>query len=218
MMIKSFMICTVPIFFFFYWLYTMPNTKNNSASLVKKTTKKVIKKIKTSVNKVESAVNRVASANLNAVVNSANNRNPALNNNKTLKKNVNKLKNTAKTVIHKRVHKVAQNVQAKLAKQAPNAVKAAIVNNNPRPLERLGMAMESAGGLMGAAVRLPFNIVQRGLNAATGTKRNYGTHKGVFGHARNMVSHTGYGVTGLVAAPFRLFSRNTNRNNNRRKH
>lgn len=195
----------------------MPNTNSKvNATLVKKVTKKVRSQIKTSVNKTESAVNKAVNANLNAVVNNANNRNPALNNNKTLKKNVNKLKNTAKAVIHKRVHKIAKNVQTKLAKQAPNAVKAAVVHGNPRPLERLGMAMESAGGLMGAAVRLPFNIVQRGLNAATGTKRNYGNRKGVFGHARNVVSHTGHGVTGLLAAPFKLFARKNNNNNRRR--
>jgi hypothetical protein len=199
----------------------MPNTNNTkvNAKKVQKMTQQLNNKVKNAVVKTGNVIKTVSKKNIHNAVVKAQNKNVMLKKNKTLKKNVAKLENTANKVVNNRVNVAVKNVQNKLAPKVKVAVKAAVVNGNPRPLERLGMAMESAGGLIGAAVRLPFNIVQRGLNAATGRKRNYNANrKSVFGHARNVVSHTGHGVTGLVAAPFRLFSRNNNKNHKNRKH
>jgi len=196
----------------------MPNMNNNtkvSAKKINSMAKTLTKKVKNSLKKTGNVVKAVSKKRLHSEIVNAQNNNTMLKKSKKLKTNVTKLENTANRVINNRVNVAVNNAQKNIAPKVKMAVKAAVANNNPRPLERLGMAMESAGGLIGAAVRLPFNIVQRGLNAATGRKRNYGNRKGVFAHARNMVSHTGHGVTGLAAAPFRLFSRNTNRN---RKH
>jgi hypothetical protein len=199
----------------------MSNSNNNtkvSSKKVKTITKKLTNQVNNAVKKTGTAVKVISKKRLHSAVVNAQNKNVMLKKNKKLKTNVNKLENTANRVINNRVNKAVKNVQKNLEPKVKVAVKAAVVNGNPRPLERLGMAMESAGGLIGAAVRLPFNIVQRGLNAATGRKRNYNNRKSVFGHARNVVSHTGHGVTGLVSAPFKLFSKNNRRrnNNNRR--
>lgn len=194
----------------------MPNSNNVSAKKISSMTKNLTNKVKSTNRKMGQNVKNAAKRNIRSLVVNAQNKNTVLKNNNTLKKNVMSLERTATKVINHRVNVAVRNANNHVVPKVKNAVKQAVANGNHRPLERLGMAMESTGGLFGAAVRLPFNIVQRGLNAATGRKRNYGNRKGVFGHARNVIGHTGSGVTGLLAAPFKLFSRNTN--NRRRKH